>query len=721
MPVTLSRRLWGILLVTLLVSLVRAYADSGDLRRAIRLFKETKYQDALPLLDLILRDNPKNVEALILRSRTLEELEFSDRALADAEAAIKLDPKHPLAYHARGMVHYEDKRLSAARADCEKSLQLEERNAPALHLRGLLHDFLGRKDKALADYNAATEIDPEYALAYFSRASQYGKEKRYDEALTEYGRLLQVTPGAADAYYLRGYLLLGIGRFDAAVEDLDQAIKQNPKHIHAYLARAQVHRLRRNWDKAQADLSELLRLDPRHMKALFQRAESYYRLGDLDKAFADCEAALQIDEKSSRPHALLGAIYRKRQEVEKALAELNRAVELDGRLPFALARRAEIYRLKGDNERAAADIDRALQIDPGEPIARRLRDSMDQETVQVQLKQLAEGKSQTLWPLLKLHQVGRGLPRDPEAAAKQLDGLLAFLPKFVDDHKNDMNAICQLCEQLTRCYQIIDPKKDRQTGHVKVAKALDKIAPQSSLYFTVHGSFMITYAWDARGGGPADSVTEPNAKLFSERLTEAEAAFENAWKLDQKNALAPTKMITVAMGLGRSRARMETWYERAMQAEPDNYTACHYKLLYLEPKWRGSDKEMIDFGRQCLKAGNWKMRIPFILIRAHETLSRYPRGDRKDPATQTDRGYFKNGAAWDDIRDVYEGYLKHFPESHGDRSYYALLACWSGKWAEAHRQFDILGDKAVVSVFGNKEEYQSLRREAAEKRGIERP
>lgn len=721
MPVTLSRRLLGILLATLLVSLVPAHADSGDLQRAIRLFKETKYQDALPLLDLILRDNPKNVEALILRSRTLEELEFNDRALADAEAAIKLDPKHPLGYHARGMVYYEEKRYPAARADCAESLRLEARNAPALHLRGLLHDVNGHKDKALADYNAATEIDPEYALAYFSRASQYGKEKRYDEALAEYGRLLQVTPSSADAYYLRGHLILGIGRFEAAFDDLDQAIKHNPKHIQAYLARAQVYRLRRNWDKSQADLSEVLRLDPKHMKALLQRGESYYWLGDLDKALADSEAALKVDETSSRPHALLGTIYLKRQEVEKAFAELNRAIELDGRFPFALARRAEIYRLKGDQKRAADDVDRALEINPAEPTAKRLRDSMDQETVQAQLKQLEQGKSQAVWPLLKLHQVGRGLPRDPEAAAKQLDGLLAFLPRFVEDHKKDMNAVCELCEQLTRCYQIIDPKKDRQTGHVKVAKALDKIAPQSSLYFTVQGSFLSTYAWDARGGGWADTVTEPNAKLFSERLAEAETAFEKAWKLDPKNALAPTKMITVAMGLGQPRARMEIWFERAMQAEPDNYAACHYKLFYLEPKWLGSEKEMLDFGRQCLKAGNWRMRIPFILIRAHENLSRYPRGDRKDYATQTDRDYFKNGAAWDDIRDVHEGYLKHFPESHGDRSYYAVLACWSGKWAEAHRQFDVLGDKAVVSVFGSKEEYLRLRREAAEKRGVERP
>ena len=30
---------------------------------------------------------------------------------------------------------------------------------------------------------------------------------------------------------------------------------------------------------------------------------------------------------------------------------------------------------------------------------------------------------------------------------------------------------------------------------------------------------------------------------------------------------------------------MELWFQRAMELNPNDYDACNYKLLYLEPKW----------------------------------------------------------------------------------------------------------------------------------------
>ncbi len=124
---------------------------------------------------------------------------------------------------------------------------------------------------------------------------------------------------------------------------------------------------------------------------------------------------------------------------------------------------------------------------------------------------------------------------------------------------------------------------------------------------------------------------------------------------------------------------------------------------------------MLAFGRECVKAGNWDARVPFLLIEAHLALSEYPRGDRSTFAASPDPAYFAVSEVWDDVQSVYEPYLKRFPTAHRDRSKYARLACWASQWAEANRQFQVLGKNVDRSVFSSPDELSRLRKEAAEK------
>ena len=119
------------------------------------------------------------------------------------------------------------------------------------------------------------------------------------------------------------------------------------------------------------------------------------------------------------------------------------------------------------------------------------------------------------------------------------------------------------------------------------------------------------------------------------------------------------------------------------------------------------------FARECGKSDNWKARVPFLLVAAHATLSKYPRGDRGKFALKPDPQYFALPDVWADVKSVYEPYLKLNPDAHADRSTYAMLAAWAGEWALVEAQFEQLGEKVVKSVFDSPEELERLRREAA--------
>jgi hypothetical protein len=207
-----------------------------------------------------------------------------------------------------------------------------------------------------------------------------------------------------------------------------------------------------------------------------------------------------------------------------------------------------------------------------------------------------------------------------------------------------------------------------------------------STVLTIQGIFNCQYSWDARGTGYANTVTENGWQLMQQRLTRAANALEQAWKLDPTNANAAEQMLGVELGQGQGRDRMELWFKRAMDANPDDYDACVAKLYYLEPKWYGSADEMLKFGRECVTAGNWDSGIPYILVKAHLDLSWYTPVSGNQSAAEV---YFKNNmAAWGEIRAVNEELLKRGLMSNFKKLQYARIAAWTNHWEEANRMLD---------------------------------
>jgi hypothetical protein len=221
--------------------------------------------------------------------------------------------------------------------------------------------------------------------------------------------------------------------------------------------------------------------------------------------------------------------------------------------------------------------------------------------------------------------------------------------------------------------------------------SLEKIAPTDERVLGVKGRCNVTMAWEARGNGYANTVTPQAEALFAQRLATAEDALTKAWQLDPTDPAPPTDMLTVELGQGKSNAVMELWFARAMKANPDNEEACERKLLYLQPKWYGSPREMIAFGRQCLNEGNFFANIPLVLVDAHIALADM---SGNPPA------YYSQPAVWADINQCYHRYLTRYPWHADKRSWYAFLACNAGKWDIAQKQFDTLGSAVDLAPFG---------------------
>ena len=119
-------------------------------------------------------------------------------------------------------------------------------------------------------------------------------------------------------------------------------------------------------------------------------------------------------------------------------------------------------------------------------------------------------------------------------------------------------------------------------------------------------------------------------------------------------------MMRVELGQGKGRPRMELWFKRAADLNPNYYDAFYAKLYYLEPKWYGSPKDMIEFGRECVNSKKWGGQVPLILKDAHEALIKY------EPAKDKP-GYWKRPEVWKDINAAFEKFFALNPQENGWR------------------------------------------------------
>jgi len=88
-----------------------------------------------------------------------------DRAIADFDQAIRLDPKNTDAYTVRGMAWEAKGDFDRAIADYDQAIRLDPKNSSWYFHRGLSNLYAGALPTALADLNQASELNPKHPYA----------------------------------------------------------------------------------------------------------------------------------------------------------------------------------------------------------------------------------------------------------------------------------------------------------------------------------------------------------------------------------------------------------------------------------------------------------------------------------------------------------------------------------------------------------------------------
>lgn len=197
----------------------------------------------------------------------------------------------------------------------------------------------------------------------------------------------------------------------------------------------------------------------------------------------------------------------------------------------------------------------------------------------------------------------------------------------------------------------------------------------------------IEWAWNARGGGWANTVTPEGWKLFEERIKKAHETLDEAEKLKEKCPQWAAEMQTVALAEGWGTDAYEALYQRAVKAEPTYCTYYFKKAYYLLPRWHGGDGEWEEYANEAATNEGAAYGMTF-----------YAR------IAWANSGFYSNifketGIEWPKMKQGFRDLEKQFPHSNWNLNAFCSFAFQAGDLATTRELLARIGDHAYLRAW----------------------
>jgi tetratricopeptide (TPR) repeat protein len=335
------------------------------------------YDQALEYFTREIARSPHNDDAYWMRARLWASRGADERAIADLDQAIQVQPARAPYYLQRSLLQLRRQQLNAALADSDKAIQLDSKSSGAYVIRARI--WLSKNDsgRAGADLDAAIRLDPSnrpprqaqpatLVLASARRLAGGEEPPRGDE-----DQAPGPEPKTAVDLVARGLTWIEQQEYDKAVDDAWAALRLDPNYAPAYACRARAWAAKHRLDREADDYTEAIRLDPGNAGYRLARANSWSSQGRHEQAIADYADAIRAQPENPAFYVARGNEWRRHLKLDAALADYEHAIQLDRNYLTAYINHALVWKQRRAFDRAVFELTELIRRAPDHAEAHR--------------------------------------------------------------------------------------------------------------------------------------------------------------------------------------------------------------------------------------------------------------------------------------------------------------------------------------------------------------
>ena len=333
------------------------------------LLRQNKVDEASKLNDEILKANPKESGAQMIRGRILNLRGQFKQAIDVLQTALKDVPQHAGGHYQLGLAFSQTGDLGRAEQEWREAVKLEPRLTDAqLALAQIALKKNDRNTLRQAAEQIITSL-PSDPRGYILRAEGESRTNQSAAADADFGKAIQVAPQSPLGYTAMGGWLLKRGKLQEAQKYYEQALDRDANQLPALNGLVAILVKQKENVKAQERVRQQIAKAPNNdaFYSLLGGLQAVNR--DLAGAEASLQKAISLNKNNLGAFILLASVEKAQGSTDKALATAYQSIDQNPKSVTGYFLAGSLEDSRANWQKAELLYQQALQVEPNFPPA----------------------------------------------------------------------------------------------------------------------------------------------------------------------------------------------------------------------------------------------------------------------------------------------------------------------------------------------------------------
>jgi tetratricopeptide (TPR) repeat protein len=344
-------------------------ALSAKTRKAMVMARKGDAAGARTLVEEVLKENPRDQDALVLRGSLALDASDPGAAIADYRAALKDAPNNPDISRLLARAHQANKEPQLA---IDTLLKAAEANPQALQLRGDLANLYSQQnnlDAVVGQLDEVLKQDPANRPALEGKFKTFVFQKNWTKAMDVADQLKQMLPNDAIGFYFAGLVNQAEQKLPESIEQFESALAVAPDAVQPLSQLVKSHLAMGKRDVAEKRLLEVIELNQKNFVAHNLLGELQLTSKRFEEAKKSFETALAANDKWAILYRNLATARLALKDEDGAVKAMEEGIEKTGGSSLLVTGLATYLEKAGKLDQAIAQYEKVLKDDPKSQLA----------------------------------------------------------------------------------------------------------------------------------------------------------------------------------------------------------------------------------------------------------------------------------------------------------------------------------------------------------------